>query len=542
MNTTENGENGYAREYTVFVSHASADSDRAAEFVTAIERKGLTAWIAPRDIAPGREYAEEIIRGIDRSKCFVLLVSEASNLSAHVRREVERAASKSKPIYPVRIEDVPPSPKLEYFISMHQSLDALDGVLATHAERIAAAIASDEEWVDNRVLTRRRRWRIGAGLSAMLLATAVIIGVAFAPDMRALFKSGQERAAAELVQRGYSINGEGVVRAMSSANVSDLDLFLTAGATAGMLTDGFVQAGGAFFERSIGNPKAVNWLKSAISTGVDPNLTIPSESFGQTGLIATAFASGNVDAILALLDAGASPHAYQGLHLSPYAIPRLLFPFSYALDNEQWTEEQQADVARALMTAGAGLVRPEEDAFSFSHWHIQEYDRLASASERLGLSAAILPSGCAARINTRICEAATASTGTNWCELAESIPEQVVVGQSYDHRMGGFTIHQLLTVAQGRGYFLATAPQDYNGGYGLLEVSANGRSWNLYRFIPPEAGLGHCKYYEDRDAIRPERCWRRFSMQWEPDRSVVRLSDYYDYTARECSKSDVYAE
>lgn len=534
MNATV-GNADKAREYTVFVSHASADRDIAAEFVDAIESKGLTAWIAPRDISPGREYAEEIIKGIDQSKCFVLLVSGASNLSAHVRREVERAASKSKPIYPVRIEDVPPSPKLEYFISMHQSLDALDGVLATHAERIAAAIASDEEWVDNRVLTRRRRWRIGAGLSSILLAAVVFISVVFAPDMRTFFMNHQDRAVNELAKRGSALGSADVARAMGSANVAELDLFLEAGIGSGALTDGFVQAGRTFFERSQGNPEAVRWLKDAIAAGVDPNLTVESEHYVREGLISSAFGSGNVTAILALLESGASPHPYQDLHLSPYAVPRILFPYTYAFRQDQWTDAQQAKVARGLAAAGAALVSPEEDAFSFQHHHIDQYKQLVEASERLDLASAVRPSGCAARLSEPICERATAEAGKDWCAVAKSMPEHIVAGNSYDHRMVGFTIHHLLTVVQGRGYFLATTPKGWHGGYALLEVAANERDWSLYQFMSPGAGLGHCKPYIDQPDYRPDNCWRRFSMRWEPDRSVVRLSDYYDYTARECS-------
>lgn len=94
--------------YSAFISHASQDRSTAEEVAAHLEEKGYRCWIAPRDVRPGEEYAVEIIRGIERSKCFVLLLSEASNLSANVRREVERAASKAKPIYPVRLEDVPP--------------------------------------------------------------------------------------------------------------------------------------------------------------------------------------------------------------------------------------------------------------------------------------------------------------------------------------------------------------------------------------------------------------------------------------------------
>jgi len=121
------------------------------QLVAGLESKGLTAWISPRDLRLGAEYPEEIIRGINSSKCFVLLLSDAANMSDHVRREVERAASKSKPIYPVRIADVAPSPKLEYFISMHHWMDALDGIVEAHLEQLIAAISAGDEWVQGHV-------------------------------------------------------------------------------------------------------------------------------------------------------------------------------------------------------------------------------------------------------------------------------------------------------------------------------------------------------------------------------------------------------
>ena len=110
-------------KFAAFISYAARDRLVAEDLVSRLEREDLRCWIAPRDVRPGAEYASEIIKGISGSNCFVLLLSGASNLSSHVRREVERAASYSKPIYPVRLDEVTPSTKLEYFISMHQWLD-----------------------------------------------------------------------------------------------------------------------------------------------------------------------------------------------------------------------------------------------------------------------------------------------------------------------------------------------------------------------------------------------------------------------------------
>jgi len=133
-------------EYSAFISHSSKDIDAASEIAASLERSGLTCWIAPRDVKPGATWADEIIRGINSSRCFILLISSAANLSDNVLREVERAASKSKPIYPVRIEDVAPADRLEYFVSMHHWIDALDGLVAAQVERLVKAMEGGDGW------------------------------------------------------------------------------------------------------------------------------------------------------------------------------------------------------------------------------------------------------------------------------------------------------------------------------------------------------------------------------------------------------------
>jgi TolB-like protein/Tfp pilus assembly protein PilF len=54
----------------------------------------------------------------------VLVMSASAVASAHVAREVERAASKRKPIIPFRIDNASLNPALEYFLSNSQWIDA----------------------------------------------------------------------------------------------------------------------------------------------------------------------------------------------------------------------------------------------------------------------------------------------------------------------------------------------------------------------------------------------------------------------------------
>src|SRR5688572_21196049 len=124
-------------EYSAFISFASEDREKAEAICASLERRGFVCWIAPRDVRSGREYADEIIGGIERSACVVLVLSEAANASVFVDREIERAFSKGKPIFPVRIEEVNPSPSLELFISGTHWLDAWTGDWDKHMAQLA---------------------------------------------------------------------------------------------------------------------------------------------------------------------------------------------------------------------------------------------------------------------------------------------------------------------------------------------------------------------------------------------------------------------
>lgn len=111
----------------VFISHSSENAELAKELCGKLENNGFPCFLAPRDIRSGFEYAEEIINGIDSSDVMVLLLSEASNSSPHVLREIERAVSKKKTIIVYKLEEVQLSKSLEYFLMTHQWVNAKPG-------------------------------------------------------------------------------------------------------------------------------------------------------------------------------------------------------------------------------------------------------------------------------------------------------------------------------------------------------------------------------------------------------------------------------
>jgi TolB-like protein len=108
----------------IFVSYASQDAAVAAALVDALERHGIACWIAPRDVKPGAQYADAIVRAISGAKIFVLVLSESAIASSHVGKEIERASSKKRPIIALRIDTAPLTPALEYFLGESQWVEA----------------------------------------------------------------------------------------------------------------------------------------------------------------------------------------------------------------------------------------------------------------------------------------------------------------------------------------------------------------------------------------------------------------------------------
>ncbi|MFP4017537.1 MAG: toll/interleukin-1 receptor domain-containing protein, partial [Halanaerobiales bacterium] len=89
--------------HDVFISYSSNDKHIADAVCNALEYNKIRCWIASRDVTPGKEWGEEIISAISRSKVMVLIFSSSANNSQQVLREVERAVNKNVIIVPFRI-------------------------------------------------------------------------------------------------------------------------------------------------------------------------------------------------------------------------------------------------------------------------------------------------------------------------------------------------------------------------------------------------------------------------------------------------------
>jgi hypothetical protein len=126
--------------HDVFVSHSSKDKTTADAVCAILESNSIRCWVAPRDILPGEDWGESIVRAIRGAKVMVLVFSAAANTSPHILREVERAVSGGITIIPMRIEEIVPTKALEYFLSCPHWLDAFSPPMDRHLQQLAQVV------------------------------------------------------------------------------------------------------------------------------------------------------------------------------------------------------------------------------------------------------------------------------------------------------------------------------------------------------------------------------------------------------------------
>lgn len=124
----------------VFISYASQDASLANAVVGALERDGVSCWIAPRDVEPGALYADEIVSAINDCRVVVLVLSGHSVASAHVGKELERASSKNRRIIALRTDATPLPRAFEYFLSESQWIEVGPGGLDQAATKLAESV------------------------------------------------------------------------------------------------------------------------------------------------------------------------------------------------------------------------------------------------------------------------------------------------------------------------------------------------------------------------------------------------------------------
>lgn len=115
----------------VFISYKSNDPELgnndgsvAKELCEALEAAGISCWIAPRNIEPGKRYALAIMDALESCKAMVVVFSRFANESEHIANEVDKAFSRKIDIIPFDIDGSLPNRELDYYLRRMQWINA----------------------------------------------------------------------------------------------------------------------------------------------------------------------------------------------------------------------------------------------------------------------------------------------------------------------------------------------------------------------------------------------------------------------------------
>jgi TIR domain/WD domain, G-beta repeat len=174
----------------VFISHSSKDRKIARTICTALESRGLTCWIASRDVGPGENFMDAIVRAIRAAKVMVLVFSENANNSDEIKREVVLAGNAKVTVIPVRIEDVVPGDAFAYQFATRQWIDLFED-WESQLDRLVAWIAGATS-VETRPISATAKAQAGAAVQASTVDAPLL-----APDIPTIDAKAVEDKSAE---------------------------------------------------------------------------------------------------------------------------------------------------------------------------------------------------------------------------------------------------------------------------------------------------------------------------------------------------------
>ena len=110
----------------VFISYSHHDKAVADAVCVKLESEGIRCWYAPRDIAPGADWAASIIDAINGVKVMVVIFTDHSNFSQQVLNEVSYAVKTGVTVIPFKLTEAQPSKGMKFYFSTVHWLDAVN--------------------------------------------------------------------------------------------------------------------------------------------------------------------------------------------------------------------------------------------------------------------------------------------------------------------------------------------------------------------------------------------------------------------------------
>lgn len=178
--------------HDIFISYSTKDKDTADAVCGYMEDRGIRCWYAPRDILPGADWADSIIKAIDGAKVMILIFTADSNVSKQVLREVDYAVHAGVAVVPLRLSDEQPKDSMRYYLA---GAHWLDGTGKDPAESFVKLYDICRAVIDHgasSVLTPGMQGKAAGGRKKTYILAAVIAALVIAGAAAGFFLHSRE--------------------------------------------------------------------------------------------------------------------------------------------------------------------------------------------------------------------------------------------------------------------------------------------------------------------------------------------------------------
>jgi predicted ATPase len=125
----------------IFISFSSKDRKIAETICDALESRGYPCWISCRNIGPGENFQEAIVKAIRSASTMILVFTANANNSDEIKKEVVLAGQHKLVLIPLRVEDIVPQDAFAYEFATRQWIDMF-GDWERAIDRLAGQIGS----------------------------------------------------------------------------------------------------------------------------------------------------------------------------------------------------------------------------------------------------------------------------------------------------------------------------------------------------------------------------------------------------------------
>jgi hypothetical protein len=88
----------------IFISYSHSDMEFASKLTKDLEQAGYEVWLDRTDIQTGARWDDEIVKGLNASEIFLVILSNKSTASQNVKDEIGYAMDHNKQIVPILLE------------------------------------------------------------------------------------------------------------------------------------------------------------------------------------------------------------------------------------------------------------------------------------------------------------------------------------------------------------------------------------------------------------------------------------------------------